>query len=1087
MRVAIDIQVLQWPARHPAYAGFIHQCLLALVDALRTAAHEPVLLADAHQAARSSPWLTATAQKIGVPLFYGHIPIPCAASNPANRWRREAAHEVRAAWLQSLRLDAVVVLDAQLGWYEDAVVGTGGLPGVWLCPDGVAQPGPGIIDARAGVLTCDVLVRQIMGALENPCALYCERPQLTPWTEVRPAAWADDGADRAPPAGAGRPRLAYVSPLPPAASGIADYSADLLPALSQYYEIDLIVEQEDIDQAVADTFPVRSPSWFHEHAEQFDRVLYHFGNSPFHAYMVELLERHPGSVVLHDFFLGHLYAHVQHSGRLPQALRRALFLSHGWKGLHTWRQEGEASALARFPCSLEVLARANGVIVHSAHAVDLAREWYGEVTPCHIAQVPLAHRLPASPPDRRVARQHLGIGDTEFVVCSFGYAGAGKMSRELVDAWLHSALADQANARLVLVGGHQMQDDYARQLEQRLGQVRGGQAHITGYVDETTYRHWLAAADVAVQLRAASRGETSRAVLDAMAYQVPVIANAHGAAAELPPECVTLLNDACTPEEIASALEQSRDVEWRRSMGAAGYAYVADTHSPQRVAALYHAAIEAAAREAPQSAAGRARGVVARLAMQLDRSAVGGQPNRRDLVRLTSALLANHPQPQRRQVPPAADHLLSLAGGAESNLNEKHHIVGMSGAPAWQTVSLIPSTRAEMLRGLLVVSLGSMRAAAKGVNHSQAMQEQQTFPNMLHARHLQCVYEDAAMPVDVLPWPADSESHGQERLRKALQCGGYAFIHILGWGVWPVVRCLLVTDSSPDSKQPVLVYDAAIENVAEGHLEAERELTTVARLLLAASDADARRLATLNGCPETVVRYRPGGMRGSSACEDVRRLYEQYLPQSPYVLWEAENDDASRFAWEYMFGRSLAFLRPDERLIVVGGLAEWLETSDTFNRWGGINRSRCMLLPRTSVVALDALRQYAHVRILPWVEADAPAVDMGLAQALMDKNWILTTSAVARCAAPNVGLGQLYVADDPQRFRMTLANLLRRPPRSPHPLRQQDGVQLSVATDLRGSAQAACFSHVRLRAIPALVRRAVRARQAAARGVVQGG
>src|SRR5690606_27003845 len=125
---------------------------------------------------------------------------------------------------------------------------------------------------------------------------------------------------------------------------------------------------------------------------------------------------------------------------------------------------------------------------------------------------------------------------------------------------------------------------------------------------------------------------------------------------------------------------------------------------------------------------------------------------------------------------------------------------------------------------------------------------------------------------------------------------------------------------------------------------AERELTTVAHLLLAASDADARRLATLNGCPETVVRYRPGGMRGSSACEDVRRLYEQYLPQSPYVLWEAENDDASRFAWEYMFGRSLAFLRPDERLIVVGGLAEWLETSDTFNRWGGINRSRCMLL-----------------------------------------------------------------------------------------------------------------------------------------------
>ena len=41
-------------------------------------------------------------------------------------------------------------------------------------------------------------------------------------------------------------RLAYVSPLPPDRSGIADYSAELLPELAKYYEIDLITDLAQI-------------------------------------------------------------------------------------------------------------------------------------------------------------------------------------------------------------------------------------------------------------------------------------------------------------------------------------------------------------------------------------------------------------------------------------------------------------------------------------------------------------------------------------------------------------------------------------------------------------------------------------------------------------------------------------------------------------------------------------------------------------------------------------------------------------------------------------------------------------------------
>ena len=46
-----------------------------------------------------------------------------------------------------------------------------------------------------------------------------------------------------------RPRLAYVSPLPPLRSRIADYSVELLPELARHYDIDVIVAQPTVADA----------------------------------------------------------------------------------------------------------------------------------------------------------------------------------------------------------------------------------------------------------------------------------------------------------------------------------------------------------------------------------------------------------------------------------------------------------------------------------------------------------------------------------------------------------------------------------------------------------------------------------------------------------------------------------------------------------------------------------------------------------------------------------------------------------------------------------------------------------------------
>src|SRR5256885_8709233 len=86
-------------------------------------------------------------------------------------------------------------------------------------------------------------------------------------------------------------RVAFFSPLPPARSGIADYSEALIAAMRP------LVELETFSGAHQDYDPSR-----------FDIAVYHVGNNGYHGYVYETALRHPGVVVMHESNLHHLMA-----------------------------------------------------------------------------------------------------------------------------------------------------------------------------------------------------------------------------------------------------------------------------------------------------------------------------------------------------------------------------------------------------------------------------------------------------------------------------------------------------------------------------------------------------------------------------------------------------------------------------------------------------------------------------------------------------------------------------------------------------------------------------------------------------------
>jgi glycosyltransferase involved in cell wall biosynthesis len=487
-----------------------------------------------------------------------------ALPDAGDPWRRHAAAALHAGFLASLAPDAIL--------------------GTWQA--GTAPSVPHVPTASAADLLADA---------GNAAALWYALGALrTPASRTLPAAGA-----------AAKPTLALVSPLPPEHSGIADYSAELLPELERHYKVELVLTPGATPDASLQRFVQRDVDHFMRHGASYDRVLYHFGNSNSHKHMFALLRRHPGTVVLHDFYLSGVLDNMERDGDVPEAFLQALYASHGHTGLRDHREQGRNPTIWQYPCNKEVLDRAAGIIVHSDFSRRLAEQWYGPGSAAGWRTIPLLRGQVAPGADaahvaeaRRAARERLDIEAGDYVVSSFGMLGPTKLNHRLLDAFLASPLAADPRCRLVFVGANDA-GPYGIELQRRIAASEAAaRIRITGFVSAADYQDWLAASDCAVQLRAQTRGETSASVLDCLMHGLPAIVNAHGAAADLPPDTLCMLPDLFDDAALAAALASLHaDPSRRAALAHAGRAHVARHHAPATVGALYREAIEAFARD----------------------------------------------------------------------------------------------------------------------------------------------------------------------------------------------------------------------------------------------------------------------------------------------------------------------------------------------------------------------------------------------------------------------------------------------------------------------------------------------------------
>lgn len=407
-----------------------------------------------------------------------------------------------------------------------------------------------------------------------------------------------------PPAPAPSLRLDYVSPLPPVRSGIADYSADLLPHLAARPEIaELRVArlpgQEVADEVVERWRPVDAA----EIGAEGRLPLYQMGNNRYHEEVLELALARPGVLVLHDLVLHHLAVERTLMQGVYEPYLDQLVADHGWIGraVATTRRWGGFSEAGLFalPAHRTLLRRQRGVLVHSAWAAGLLAEEDAELA---VRVVPMGVPLPpdAGPPGgpaARAARCELGIPEEAPVLGSFGFQTPIKRTLAALRALTAPGLE---TVRLLVVGDVAPQVDLAGEAE-RLGVT--DRVTVTGFVDYPRFERALAACDLAVNLRYPTAGETSASLLRLLAAGRGAVVSDFAQFADLPEEVAVRvpLGDGEEAAALAALLPPLFADRGRlAAMGEAARRHVATRHHPAAAAAAVAAAcVELAHREPP--------------------------------------------------------------------------------------------------------------------------------------------------------------------------------------------------------------------------------------------------------------------------------------------------------------------------------------------------------------------------------------------------------------------------------------------------------------------------------------------------------
>lgn len=353
-------------------------------------------------------------------------------------------------------------------------------------------------------------------------------------------------------------RLLHVGPLPPTASGIADYSAALIQELQKRVALSVAIA-DDAPQptGLPAGIPIyRASELTRKSPHLFDAVLYQMGNHRYHAWMLALIEAWPGFLDLHDGTLHHMYADFLLSRGRIAAYTRELGALEGMSASRHAEESAKGNLAPRWfedPMLGSVTRGSSGIITHSSSVRRAALLSNSRARVCiiHLGVDAIPETSVIASTRVRVRKEY-GLTNSDILIGTFG----GLTSEKRIDSIIGACaeLRRQSLPVYLFLGGEEQNPGVISDHILANGMVDA--VFRTGRLPLDRLEDAMAACDLCVQMRQPTSGEASAIVLRAIRLGRPTIVSNEGWFADLPNAAVRHIDANSDWRQCASALAQ---------------------------------------------------------------------------------------------------------------------------------------------------------------------------------------------------------------------------------------------------------------------------------------------------------------------------------------------------------------------------------------------------------------------------------------------------------------------------------------------------------------------------------------------------
>ena len=326
-----------------------------------------------------------------------------------------------------------------------------------------------------------------------------------------------------------------------------------------------------------------------EMLEKADAICYQIGdNFDFHGGALAYLQDYPGLVILHDFFLPHLF----HAWADCDLSRGRLIFAQFYSQLNfdtfmkeIRREEFLATHVEKYSVAGWIASMASSVITHSEWGLSSFKDF--SAGPIRI--------IPLSPSQKLLAQTFIPAERSdEFVVLTVGNVNYNKRASQIVRA-ISSNPSLVENTIYRIVGS--INPTIANELN-RLASELGVRIEITGEVTDADLHYYLSRASVVTCLRFPALESSSASLIEALFSEKATIVVDTGCYREIPDDCVVKIDIENEIEEICESLTRLlNDVKLRASIAKKGHDWARLNYDVRK----YVGAVESALAEEVQN------------------------------------------------------------------------------------------------------------------------------------------------------------------------------------------------------------------------------------------------------------------------------------------------------------------------------------------------------------------------------------------------------------------------------------------------------------------------------------------------------